>query len=269
MAGSYHRHVSDDDETPSRGIQSVEIAVAVLRAMERRSGPLSLSEIAALAGMQPNKVHRYLVSLVRTGLLSQSTRSARYDFGAGMRRLGAEALRRTDEVVLVSEHLPDLRDLTGHSINLVAWGDTGPVAVRWDYGSHALPITVRVGATLPILTSSVGHVYLTHLPESLTRPVIRAQPGPPPQDGEIEQITTQVRRAGVAITTDAVIPGLTAVAAPIFGSGESLPLAVSVLLPTPQASTETLDEITTTLLDATRKMSIELGAAPPQSGRER
>src|ERR1700752_4741229 len=135
-----------------QGIQSVEIAMRVLLALERGAGPMTLTQIAEGCGRQASKVHRYLVSLGRVGLVSQSPRSGRYDLGPSLRRLGMEALRRMDEVGLASEYLPGLRDRTRHAVNLAVWGDHGPVVVRWDYGSYALPITVRVGATLPMLT---------------------------------------------------------------------------------------------------------------------
>ena len=136
---------------------------------------MSLTQLAAASGMGASKVHRYLVSLGRAGLVMQSRSSGLYDMGPSLRRLGMEALRRMDEVGLASEHLPGLRDRTGHAVNLAVWGDHGPVIVRWDYGSYALPITVRVGATLPMLSSSVGRVYLAHLPETLTGPVLRGE----------------------------------------------------------------------------------------------
>ncbi|WP_372348797.1 IclR family transcriptional regulator [Streptomyces sp. KL116D] len=122
---------------------------------------MSLTQIAAGAGMQPSKAHRYLVSLARVGLVAQSPSSGRYDMGPSMRRLGVESLRRMDEVALVSEHLTELRDRTSHAVNLAVWGDHGPVVVRWEYGAHALPITVRVGATMPLLTSAMGGAFLS------------------------------------------------------------------------------------------------------------
>lgn len=85
-----------------QGIQSVENAKAVLLALESGAGPLTLTQVAEGAGMQPNKAHRYLVSLGRVGLVSQSPQSGRYDLGPAMRRLGAEALRRMDEVGVAS-----------------------------------------------------------------------------------------------------------------------------------------------------------------------
>ncbi len=70
------------------------------------------------------------------GLVSQSPRSGRYDLGPSMRRLGAEALRRMDEVGLASEYLADLRDRTKHAVALLAWGENSPVGLQWEDGAR-------------------------------------------------------------------------------------------------------------------------------------
>jgi len=245
---------------PRQGIQSVEIAMTVLDALERGGGPMSLTQIAQASGMGASKAHRYLVSLGRAGMVAQSRSSGLYDMGPALRRLGAESLRRMDEVGLVSEYIPGLRDRTGHAVNLAVWGDHGPVIVRWDYGAYALPITVRVGATTPLLTSSVGRVYLAHLPRSLTEPVLRAQ-GAEPAGSEVDRITDDVRRRGYALTSGGVIPGIASVAAPVLTTGDSLPLVVALALPDRAAPPDVLESVTAALLEATAAMSAELGVA--------
>lgn len=246
-----------------QGIQSVELAMTVLQALEQGLGPMSLTQIAVAAGMSPSKAHRYLVSLGRVGLVAQSPGSASYDLGPAMRRLGIEALRRMDEVGLASAHLPGLRDRTGHAVNLAVWGDVGPVIVRWDHGSHALPITVRVGATMPMVSSSIGRVYLAHLPDSLTGPALRGEPESgrraEPATGEIDRIRSAVRRDGYALTTGGVIPGVSSVAAPVFTGAGPLPLAVALVLPATEATDAVVTEVTAELLATTRAMSAELG----------
>ena len=246
-----------------QGIQSVEIAMTVLRALEEGRGPMSLTRLAAATEMGASKAHRYLVSLSRIGLVAQSRRSGLYDLGPAMRRLGIEALRRTDEVGLVSEYLPGLRDRTGHAVNLAVWGEHGPVIVRWDYGSYALPITVRVGATMPMVSSAIGRVYLAHLPATLIDPVLRGEWESGTREevsrAEIARIQDAVRRNGVALTRGGVVPGVASVAAPVLGSADSLPLVIAVALPTRIATDAMLDEVTATLLEATAEISAELG----------
>ena len=251
-------------EDGRQGIQSVEIAMTVLLTLEEGGGPMSLTQLGTASGMQPSKVHRYLVSLSRVGLVAQSPISGRYDLGPSLRRLGADALRRMDEVGIASDHLPSLRDRTGHAVNLAVWGDHGPVIVRWDYGAYALPITVRVGSTLPLLTSSVGRVYLTYLPETLTRPVLRAQSPDVGRAGPsvVEEITAAVRRDGYATTAGAVIPGIYSVAAPV-PTGDQLPLVVSIALPERLADAALLQSVTAALLETTSAMSADIGYPGP------
>ena len=254
-------HVAD----ARQGIQSVENAMTVLLALERGAGPMTLTQIAESCGMQASKVHRYLVSLGRVGLVAQSPRSGRYDLGPAMRRLGAEALRRMDEVGVASEYLADLRDRTKHAVALLAWGENGPVATRWEVGAYPLPVTVRVGSTLPVLTTSAGQVFLAYLPDALTEPIVRAaQAADPsgPSDKEIARIKAEVRRQGFAVTTDAMIPGATAVGAPVFATEASLPLVVVLVLPRSHSAPAVVSEMCTELVAATKTISAELGHLP-------
>jgi len=253
----------DGEASTRRGIQSVELAMRVMLVVEAGKGPMSLTQVAEKARMGPSKVHRYLVSLSRVGLLSRSPATGRYDLGPSMRRMGAEALRRLDETGLVSDHLPVLRDATGHSVNLCVWGEIGPVVVRWQYGVHPLPITVRIGATLPLLSSSVGRIYLSCLPEAVTRPVLEQQASVSDEarlsERALARVVREVRRTGVAVTAGGVIPGVTTLAAAVLTSGESLPLAVALAIPERQATAEVLATATRALLEMTATCSAELG----------
>ena len=266
---------ADDIDDARQGIQSVENAMTVLLALEEGTGPMSLTQISAASSMAPSKAHRYLVSLGRVGLVSKSKSSGLYDMGPSMRRLGAESLRRMDESGLASEYLPELRDRTGHAVNLAVWGDHGPIIVRWDYGSHALPITIRVGATMPLLSSSVGRIFLAHLPAAITDPVLLAQAETTEQTGltdeQIETIKADTRRDGYAITSGGVLPGVSSVAAPVFTATGALPLAVALALPTRQATEETVKRVTEEVCATALAMSAEVGhrnaPSAPAAGR--
>lgn len=261
-AGQVSSEVPTDDR---QGIQSVEIAMTVLDALAESGAPASLTQIAKAAEMSASKAHRYLVSLSRAGLVTQSRDSGRYDLGPALRRLGMEALRRTDEVGLVSDALPGLRDRTAHAVNLAIWGDTGPVIVRWQYGSHPLPITIRIGAIMPLASTSIGRVFLAHLPDALTAPVLRAEPDMPSPD-ELARIKAEVLQTGYAATTNSMIPGITSVAAAVAADSTPLPLAVGIALPARSTQTE-IDAAAEELLRTTAAMSVELGAATPSAFR--
>ena len=264
VSGSAANPVDTGDAAESdqrQGIQSVELSMRVIEAIEKGRGPLSLSQIAAACGMSASKTHRYLVSLGRMGLVTQSQRAGLYDFGPAMRRVGVESLRRIDEVAIASEFLPALRDRTSHSVNLAVWGDHGPVVVHWEYGAYALPMNVRIGSTLSVLESSAGRVFLSYLPDTTTRSVIEEQLGrdaAATTNAEIQQVRAEVRASGIAVTSGSVMTGLTALSAPVFTDG-ALPLAVSVALPSRSATESIVNDVTAALRETATAITKALG----------
>ncbi|GAA3226449.1 IclR family transcriptional regulator [Actinocorallia longicatena] len=251
--------VSDERQ----GIQSVEVAMEVLKALEEARRPVSLSALAKLAGMQPSKVHRYLVSLVRSGLAAQEKASGLYTLGTALRRLGIEALRRVDEAGIASEHAVELRDRTQHTVSLSTWSDAGPTLIRWDYGAYPLPIAVRVGSVLPLVDSSVGRVCVAYLPQAITKPVLRAQERRGEAraygDDELAEIVEDVRRTRISVTTGAIIPGLAVIAAPVFGPGNGLALVLGLALPSRELTAPVTRRLSEELLAASRLITRDLG----------
>jgi DNA-binding IclR family transcriptional regulator len=63
------------------GIQSVEVAARILRALAQAGRSLPLKDLARAAGMHPGKAHRYLVSLTRVELVIQDETSGHYGIG--------------------------------------------------------------------------------------------------------------------------------------------------------------------------------------------
>lgn len=249
--------------TQQQGIQSIEVGAKVLFALERGRGPMTLSEVARSSGLQPAKAHRYLVSLLRTGLASRAATTGLYDLGPAARHLGVEALRRTDPVSTASGYAMELRDVTGHTINVAVWSEEGPLIVRWDTGAHVLPITVRVGSTLPLLDSAVGHVFLAHLPAAVTADVLKAQQRldatrklPLSEVGLIKQ---QVRAEGFGRTTNQMIFGLAALAAPVFGADGTLELVLALALPSSMMTRAEMSRLAPILLSITDRASQDLG----------
>jgi DNA-binding IclR family transcriptional regulator len=252
------------DEVPrQQGVQSIEVGAAVLLALAEGGGPLALSEVARRSGLHPSKTHRYLVSLVRTGLASRDVATGLYDLGPAARRVGVEALRRTDPVSTASAHAVDLRDATGHTVNVAVWSDAGPMIVRWDTGAHVLPITVRVGSTLPLADSAVGQVFLAHLPARMTAEVLAAQQrrNETRELGRrrVDALVARVRRDGFGRTADAMIFGLAALAAPVFGGDGELELVMGLALPSRLMTPQEAERLGPVLRAAADRVSHELG----------
>ncbi|MGW1458506.1 IclR family transcriptional regulator domain-containing protein [Streptomyces albidoflavus] len=109
----------------------------------------------------------------------------------------------------------------------------------------------------------MGGAFLTHLPEQLTDPVLRSQleEGPLTEATRtrVTEIRTETRREGVAATVGGVIPGVTPLAAPVFTAGDSLPLVVTLVMPSRGLTDTTLTELGEELRETARTMSEQLG----------
>jgi len=252
-----------DQETQPQGIKSIEVGARVLLALEQGRGPITLTEVARRADLHPAKVHRYLASLVRTGLASQSPTSGLYDLGPASRHLGVEALRRTDAVSAVSAHAVDLRDQTGHTVDVGVWTDAGPMLVRWDTGAHALPIVVRVGSTLPLLDSAVGIVFLAYLPDSTTRDVLKTQQRQGTTHtmsaADVRDIKQSTRAEGFGRTINKMIFGLAALGAPVFGPDGALEVVIGLVLPSHLMTAPEARRLGAVLVATADRASHELG----------
>jgi len=250
-------------ESSQQGIKSIEIGARVLLALERGRGPLTLSEVARASELHPAKAHRYLTSLLRTGLASQDATTGMYDFGPAARHLGVEALRRVDPVRLAQTRATGLRDATGHTVTVAVWSEHGPVMVSWDTGTHLLPMTVRVGSVLPMLDSGVGYCFLAFLPDSMTADVLRAQQKQgetrslPPE--EVERLKEEIREEGYGRTRNQMIFGLAALVAPIFGADGQIELTIGLVIPARQMNDRTAKALSKQLLAHADSISRELG----------
>lgn len=198
-----------------RSVQSAEVALAVLAALGRASGPVALGDLAAAVGLAPAKAHRYLVSLIAAGMAVQRGDGA-YDLGPEAARLGLAAVARIDPVNRAADALPGLVAETGCTAMLSVWGPAGPTVVRWEKADPQLITALGVGAVLPPATSATGLVFLAWLPPRLLGGLTAPQ-----VDG--------VRRAGVARISGSYIPGLHALAAPVFDLTGGLAAVVTLV----------------------------------------
>ena len=94
----------------SRSIQSIEIGFEILRAIEEKSKPLTLGEIARAVDMPGGSVHPYLVSLSRAGIVRQEASTGRYGLGPYAVQLGLAGIRQLDVFEASKPILTDLVD---------------------------------------------------------------------------------------------------------------------------------------------------------------
>ena len=223
-----------------QGIQSIEVGVPLLQALADHGAPMMLRDLALRTGMPAAKAHRYLVSLVRTGLVCQEAHSGRYDLGHFALELGLASLARLDAVRVAEPVLDALGEEIGETVALAIWGNMGPTIVRWVESRRPINVNLRTGSVMPLLNSAIGLCFVTFLDSPQLRLRIEEElrinaAGPekrsPCSSEELDALVAEARRHGMSRAVGSVLPGINAFCAPIFDHEGRMVLAITGLGP--------------------------------------
>jgi len=224
LRGSDAETETDGAGSSQAGVQSVEIAAHILKALASEGNPMPLKDVAKAAHMSRAKVHRYLVSLKRAGLVAQDAKSGDYRIGPAAVTLGLVGLRGLSPIRAVNDALPGLRDRVQEAVTLAIWGETGPVIIAMEEPSKAITINVRIGSILSLGTSAIGRTFAAFLPDSVTgdmiaRERLRAAEDDNnvyPDPAALSEALAEIHTRRMARVRGMVMPGIDALAAPIF-----------------------------------------------------
>jgi len=253
-------------ETAERnGVQSVTVAATILKGLAAAGGELPLKDIAAATGMPRAKVHRYLASLRAAGMIDQDAETGHYRIGSAAIAIGLVGLGRTSPVRLVQDALPRLRDAIGETVTAAIWGDHGPTIVAMEESDHPVTMNVRIGSVLPLLSSVIGRVFLAFMPDTLTRPLISAErrkhPSALPPKPDLSDLLADIRRRKVCWAHSPLLPGVDAIAAPVFDYRGKLAAVVCAVGRSEVMRTDWNSPAVTALHEAGRDLSRRLGYA--------
>jgi DNA-binding IclR family transcriptional regulator len=219
-----------------RGIQSVEIGYRVLDCLERASRALTMTEIAKATHMSLSKLNFYLISLLRLELIAQG--EGGYRLGPATLRLGVTALGQVDVLAIARAQMSELRRRTKHSVYLSVWGTHGPTVVDCLDGEKPAPTAARVGLVVPMLRSSIGNVFLAYLPRPVTETLVQKETRALKREwsavgtfdrSQVKRIIADVRRHGLARQLMGLIPGFSAIAAPVFDGKGAIQCVLSLV----------------------------------------
>ena len=258
---------------PRAGIQSVEVGYSLLAALAAAPGPLMLRDLAAAAGMNAAKAHRYLVSFQRLALVVQDLASNRYDLGPAALKLGLASISRLDSVKLARQRLPDLMTRIGHTLALAVWGNQGPTIVHWEESPRAVTVNLRLGDVMPLLSSATGLCFSAFLSrgdtlhprvallldEELARGQQRARVDLPVSLSEVTGVLAEVRQRGLARVVGTLLPGVGGFCAPVFDADGHLVLGMVALGSLASFEVAWDGPVATPLAAAAQQLSGDLG----------
>jgi len=213
-----------------RGIQSIEVGGALLKALAHHGRPLPLKDLAAGAGMAPAKAHPYLVSFGKLGLIEQDA-SGRYGLGPLAMQLGLISLQSLDPVALGSPLTEQLAAELGHTVALAVWGNRGATIVRVAEPDTPVHVSMRHGTVLSLRATASGRLFAAHLPRGAVIAALRAEGESARIEPALAAELEQIRHEGFARVQGLALPGVGAVAAPVFDGRGAMVIALTVIGP--------------------------------------
>jgi len=247
---------------PSRGIQSVEVGGQLLKALAHSGRRMALKDLARAAGMTPAKAHPYLVSFGKLGLIVQEPVSSHYGLGPLAMQLGLISLQLVDPVALAVSELPALAQQTGCTVSAAVWGSQGPVIVRVEHGPMPVYVAMRHGIPASLRRTGTGKIFAAFHPCRADVQAALAQEGLAgalDEPGFAAELDT-IRAQGMSRVSDELLPGISALAVPVFDGFGALALAIAAIGPSQMLDLHPNGTQARALSASARALSKRLGA---------
>lgn len=185
---------------------------AVLRGLEvlrviNRSGTSSVKDIHYETGLDKATIVRMLETLIHAGYLRRNEDTGAYAVTGRVRQLSSGFVGYDNAGAISAPILAGLRDEIGWPSGFTVCDGDAMVVIQTSRDIGPLSFARNPGYRIPMLTASVGKVYLAFCPEAERREIIaklRASEDRTQQVslGRIETMIKQVRKAQYAITDD-------------------------------------------------------------------
>ena len=146
-------------------------ALDLLGAFDTAHRRMTLTELAARAGLPIATAHRLVAELVGWGALARRHDGA-YEVGHRLWTLGLLAPVQGELREVAAPFLQDLYAATGDTVHLAVREGNRALYVERLSGNASVPVVSQVGGRLPLHTTGVGKVLLAHAPPDVVRQVL-------------------------------------------------------------------------------------------------
>jgi IclR family pca regulon transcriptional regulator len=228
-------------------VQSLAKGLRILECFSDHTPEMTLSEVAAAAGLDPGTTHRMLNTLVALGYVAAVPDSRRFALTLKILDLGFRAIGRKDVRAVVR---PVLRSLVGETNEAASFGvlDGGNVVFieRVRAGLMRLGVDIGIGTAVPAHFSIIGIAILAFLPKDVRKQtMVAAQALPSPavaglKRAKLASMLDDVRKQGYVLHDSLTAEGLRILAVPVRDADGYPVGAISIAAPMFRISAEEL-----------------------------
>jgi DNA-binding IclR family transcriptional regulator len=216
------------------GIQVIQRAASILRAIRDAEDGLSLAQIAEEVGLARSTVQRIVAALQAEGWVAPASPNARVRIGPGLAEF-AVAAEKGDHTRAIHPLLEQLSRELQETVDLAVLEDDHVLFVDQVATAQRLRAVSNVGATFPTHCTANGKVLLAGLPpararELLPETLLRLTPRTAATRDDLLTELEEVRTTGIGFDREEHATGLCAVARAVTAP-DGWTAAVTVPLP--------------------------------------
>lgn len=221
------------------GPRAADRVLEILDLLARRRRGLSLGDISRLLDIPKASLSDLLKPLVARSYIDRDE-NGHFSIGPATTALARAIVFSGELVDLARPFLEQLVRVTGETVLIASLDEASMVTVYIDKVEPDSPIryTVPIGLRRELHATSVGKVFLAHLPNRRVEQFFARQnlesftPRTLTDPGALRAELEQVRKTGVAVTEDERTPGASGIAAPIFDVHGRIVAGLSLAGPT-------------------------------------
>ena len=241
-----------------RGIVGLEMAV---------SGGVRATELAERLGVDRSTAYRILYTLMQNGYLLQDERSNKFVANpAKIFQLSSEVAESRNWVMVATERLKDLRDITRHTANLAVKHDSQIVIIARELALETPTVLQSLGARRPVHCSAAGKAVIAFLPQGDIEKIhseVGLAPLTPRSITALDRLLAelaQVRQQGFAVDDEETLIGVRCIAAPIFDYNNRPLAAIGISGPISTLTHEQIADHSAKVQMIAQEISVALGA---------
>lgn len=254
------------------GVQAVGVAFAVLGELANTSEAVGTSELARRLGETKARVHRHLTTLRALGYVDKDSQSDRYRLGWRSYRFAVSVFDNFGLRQLAHRHLLALHQKSAQTVALGLPADGDVAVVDAIQSTSNIAITIRPGSVIPAVSSALGRVILAFMPETdrkvwLAQPISAFTPHTLQDAADVEAALLQVRQNWFCLAANERLPGVAALAAPVFDDRNQVVAAVAVIGSSTDVSQDAPPQLIHQVQEAAMEISAELHSRAWTQGR--
>lgn len=249
----------------TRGVQSVDRALAILETLAQKDSSIMLSNISAELKLNISTVHRLLNALMAHGLVEQDSQG-RYRLGIKAFEIGNRALYSLDIRSIARPVLHQLVYDFNETANLAILDKYEVVYLDQVESSNIIKMLARPGTRAPAYCTGTGKVLLAFLNESRLNNYLHEVPLLPYtattiiEPFQLRQELEQIRNQGFALDQGEREEDVRCVAAPVLNHKNSVIAAISISGPANRLPAELMSgKMATAVVSAANQVSRNLG----------